>query len=124
MEMNKRQVEFWGVTLLICLVVSVAIMIVDFQIKQAILEESTRLRLSIEEWEVRKSGLRADKVRATDDSANHTTIPGYVLVEPTAGMEAGNVRDGSQKEAPKSQGRRRNVSNGEATNRKVPPGDK
>ena len=91
MELNKKQTEFWTVLLIVCLVVSVAIMLVDFQIKQAILEESTRLKLVIEEWEVRYSGHRQDNQRTTNDSANDATISGPVLVDPATRMEAGAI---------------------------------
>jgi hypothetical protein len=95
-ELNKKQTEFWGVILIICLIVSVAIMLVDFQIKQAILEESTRLRLAIEGWEIRTSGLRPNQNRASDNATLNSSIPADVLVDTTAGMEAGNVSNGDK----------------------------
>ena len=116
MELNKKQTEFWAVILIICLVVSAAIMLVDFQIKQAILEESSRLRMSLEAWEVRTSGLRTGQDRASDDSANHTTIPGSVLVDQPTGMEAGNVSNGAKAQAPKATARRQPKPKGEADN--------
>jgi|SRR5215475_8370821 len=112
MELNRKQTEFWAVILIICLVVSAAIMLVDFQIKQAILEESTRLRVALEEWEVRYSGLRASQNRATNDSADNPTIPGTVLVDQPARMEAGNVSNGATSQAPKARTRRQPKSEG------------
>jgi hypothetical protein len=116
MELNKKQTEFWAVILIICLVVSAAIMLVDFQIKQAILEESVRLRLAIEEWEVRSSGLRANKNRATNDSTDNATISGSVLVDQPARMETGNVSNGATKQAPKTTARRQPKSQGKTDN--------
>lgn len=116
MELNKRQTEFWAVILIICLVVSAAIMLVDFQIKQAILEESSRLRLDIEAWEVRTSGLRTGQDRANADSDKHATIPGSLLVDDAARMEAGNVPNGDKTQAPKTTARRQPKPQREADN--------
>lgn len=116
MELNRKQTEFWAVILIICLVVSAAIMLVDFQIKQAILEESLRLRLALEEWEVRYSGLRAGQNGASNDSGNHSTIPGNVLVDQPARMETGNVSNGATPQAPKATSRRQPKPRGQADN--------
>lgn len=124
MELSRKQTEFWAVILLVCLVVSAAIMLVDFQIKQAILEESTRLRLVIEGWEVRQSGYRASKDRATNDATDNGSFPGPVLVESTTGMEAGNVSNGGPPSRPKAARNRRHEPSRKVDGGEVPPGDK
>lgn len=48
MQMSKKQAEFFTVLILICTVTAAAILLIDFQIKGAILEESNRLRKIIE----------------------------------------------------------------------------
>ena len=123
-DLNKKQVEFWGVILIICLVVATAILLVDFQIKQAILEESSRLRLRIEEWEVRHSGLRTHKDGATNDPANNGPFPGPVLVDSTTGMETGDVPNGGpkpRKPSTSSRGRRHDTK-GTSNGGEIPPG--
>jgi hypothetical protein len=98
MEMSKRQAEFWVMILVLCIITAAVIMLVDFGIKAAILEESTRLRLAIEEQEVRRSGQKPSRTDASgvaNDSPNHPPIPSDVLVVDSAGMEAGNVPNGA-----------------------------
>jgi|SRR5215469_584652 len=114
MELNKKQTEFWAVLLMVCLVVSVAIMLVDFQIKQAILEESARLKLIIETWEFKANGLRESKNRGTDNSADNSAFPAVVLVDPATGMEAGNVPDSTAKQANGRPGSNRRKSDRQA----------
>lgn len=124
MELTEKATKFWAVMLMVCLVVSVAIMVVDFSIKQSILEESTRLRLDIEAWEVRQSGLRTSKVGATNNPANNPTVSRNVLVDNPARMEAGNVPVRTTQKTKTSTRGRRHESNGTATGGEIPSGDK
>lgn len=119
MELSKKQLEFWAVLLIIILSASVLIMLVDFGIKAAILEESTRLRLKIEEWE--KGGRNPTKANASgasNDVAIDTPFPSDLLVVNPSRVEKGNVPNGTTKKAA-SPRRRQPKPNGPSGNREV-----
>jgi hypothetical protein len=124
-EITKKQTEFWVFILVMCIAVSCAVLLVDFGIKAAILEESTRLRLVIEDEEVRRSGRKraeADANRATNDAPDDASIPGNVLVVQPARMEAGGSANGTEKQVP-SPRVRRPKSGRPATDRTVSEGN-
>jgi hypothetical protein len=96
MEMSKKQAEFWVALLVLCLIFAVAITLVDYGIKASILEQSNRIRLLIEEWEINhgRNATGANEVRTNDDPDNNTPIPSDVLVVNPPGMETGNDATG------------------------------
>lgn len=99
MEMSKKQAEFWVALLVLCIIFAVAILLVDFGIKSAILEESTRLRLVIEDEEVRRSGRKpagTNAVGANNDRGNDVPFPSDVLVDHPPGMEKGSSPNGDK----------------------------
>lgn len=90
MEMTRRQAEFWTLIIGICTVVSIAVLLLDFGIKAAILEESTRLRIAIED-EARKNGRQSKETntgRIDNDDSVDGPIPDDLLVVDSTGMEA------------------------------------
>jgi hypothetical protein len=126
MEMSKKQAEFWVALIILCLIFAVAITLVDFGIKASILEQSNRLRLEMEEWEVRISGRKptgTDEVGASDDAPNDTSIPGDVLVVNPPGMEAGNGDSGHTAKARNTVANRAKPGR-QTRNRTIPNGDK
>jgi hypothetical protein len=96
MEMTKKQAEFWAFIIIICSMTALAILIVDFGIKSAILEESTRLRLTIEEHSGHKRQ-KSDDSRTANDPSDDSHISGDVLVVNSQRMEKGNVHNGAEK---------------------------
>jgi hypothetical protein len=50
MQMSKKQAEFFTILIIICTATAAAILLIDFQIKGAILEESTRMRKELERY--------------------------------------------------------------------------
>lgn len=95
MQLSKKT-ELWAVIMLVCLFVSILVLLVDFGIKEAILEESGKLRLRIEEWEVRTGGYGKNEKRTSNDTRDNGTIPGDVLVDTTPGVETRHVPKGAE----------------------------
>jgi len=96
MEMSKKQAEFWVAMIVLCIVVAVAILLVDFGIKSAILEESNRLRLSIEEAMRGQKPAGANESGADNVAPNNPPYPADVLVVEPSRMEKG-VSDNGDK---------------------------
>lgn len=94
MELNKKQLEFWAFIVIMALAASIAVLLIDFQIKTAILEESNRLRLTIEGWQGGQNRQAANANGAVPDASNDAAIPGDVLVVDPPGMETGSDANG------------------------------
>jgi len=122
MQMTKKQAEFWVALLVLCIIVAVAVLLVDFGIKAAILEESNKLRLTIEGIERGQNAGGAAQDRADNNTSNDATIPSDVLVGDTPGMEAGSA-DNPATVNGQSQATRRPKSRRPARNREVQSGD-
>lgn len=105
MEMTKKQTEFWAFIIMICLAVSIAVLLVDFGIKAAILEESTKLRLLIEENSGRKSQESASG-RTDNDADINSSVPPDLLLEYIAPVETGDVPNGTAEKVRPSPARR------------------
>jgi hypothetical protein len=125
-ELTKKQAEFWVAILVLCIIFAVAILLVDFGIKAAILEESNRLRLQIEDWEVRQSGrvaAAANAGRTGNDDSDNPPFPSDVLVDNATGMEKGSSPNGDT--APRANPRKRRAQpSRQASPRTIQDGDK
>lgn len=92
-DMSKKQAEFFALLILICTVTAAFILLIDFQIKGAILEESNRMRRAIEQHATSANG-----VRPGNNGSNDTDYPadlvrgGTTIVETTGNI---HVTDGS-----------------------------
>lgn len=98
MQMTKKQLEFWTIALIFCIGVSILVLVIDFGIKGAILEESTRLRLIIEEHSGRTAKANADG--NVDDVPVHGPDIGPVLVDDAPGLETGSNPNGDKASVP------------------------
>lgn len=125
MEMTKKQAEFWVAILVLCLFTAVAILLVDFGIKASILEESNRLRLTIEEETVRRGSKPdgANENRNANDISDNPPLPSDVLVVDPSRLEEGNASNGATEKGPNTRPRRAQ-SRGQARTRGIPSGDK
>jgi hypothetical protein len=121
MEMTKKQAEFWAFIIIMCTMAAIAILLVDFGIKSAILEESTRLRLTIEEHSGRQRQ-ETNASGASDDAPNDPPFPSDVLVVNPERLEKGNVHNGSAEAAHRPANRRTKPS-GQADTGTVPNGN-
>lgn len=124
MEISKKQAEFWAFIIIMCTVAAIAILLVDFGIKTAILEESNKLRLVIEEEEVRRNGRKHAGTNASgspNDANNDAPVPGDVLVDDTTGMETGYVSNGNtETSGPASAANRRTKPSRQTNPRAIP----
>lgn len=91
MTLTRKQMEFWSILLAMAIGVSVLILIIDFGIKGAILEESTRLRLRIEEWERGRSADKANANGASNDAPVIAPFPSDLLVDNGSRVEKGDA---------------------------------
>lgn len=123
MEMNKKQLEFFTVLLGIILAASVLILLVDFGIKASILEESTRLRLKIEEWQNGRSGTQTDTGRASNDSVDNAPLSIPILVDQPARMETTDVPNGIAETSANPRARRRSKPKGQTDNSGISDGN-
>ena len=124
--MSKKQAEFWVALIVLCIIFAVAILLVDFGIKAAILEESTRLRLAIEDEEVRRSGRNTagtNAVGTDNDRNNDPAFPADVLVVDPSRMEKGSSPNGDKTPGTNPR-KRRAQSPRQASPRTIPNGDK
>jgi hypothetical protein len=108
MQLTKRQMEFWTLILVLCIGTAIVVLLLDFGIKAAILEESTRMRLKIEEWE-RLNGRHSEGTnegRDGNDALDNPPLPSDVLVVDAARMEERVNPNGSPRTARKTNKRR------------------
>jgi hypothetical protein len=125
MEMSKKQTEFWVALLVLCIIFAVAIMLVDFGIKSSILEQSNRIRLLMEDWEIRNGRITtgATDIRDNDDHSNDIAFPGDVLLFDPPGMETGNADNGTAEKTDNTSTRRSKPIR-PTSPRTIPHGDK
>jgi len=96
MDLNKKQLEFWAFIIIMALGASIAVLLIDFSIKTAILEESNKLRLVIEGWQGGQHRQATNANGVVPNPDNDAPIPGDVLVVDPPGMEAGSGANGSK----------------------------
>lgn len=122
MDLNKRQLEFWAFIIIMALGASIAVLLIDFSIKTAILEESNKLRLVIEGWQGGQHRQTTDANGVVPDPDNDAPIPGDVLVVNSPGMETGSGANGS-KASDKSASNRRAQSRRPSSPGTIPGGN-
>ncbi len=87
-DMSKRQAEFFTVLIIIATLTAAAILVIDFQIKGAILEQASRFRQQYEEWQNGQSSARPANSRADYHRADNGAYPSDMVASGNAGMEA------------------------------------
>jgi hypothetical protein len=87
MDMSKKQVEFFAFLIIICTVTAAAILIIDYQIKGSILEESNKMRRTIEWWQNGQRPATADRNRPDRNPGNDVPYPSDMVDSGTTGME-------------------------------------
>lgn len=87
MELTKKNTEFFTILFVICLVTAVAVMVVDFGIKAAILEESNALKKVIDRE--RNGRQRPAKDRASDNGRHDSPYPSDLLGNVPTRVEEG-----------------------------------
>lgn len=125
MQLTKRQLEFWAFVIVLCLSVSIAVLLIDFGIKAAILEESVRLRVKIDQWEV-ANGQRPASTNDSgidNDSSVDDDLSFDVLVVDSSRMEKGHASNGSKETSNSTRSRRRTEPNGADTDTSIQTGN-
>lgn len=90
MQMSKKQAEFFTILILICTVTAAAILIIDYQIKGSILEQSNRMRKDLERF----YGQRPATANSSRHDSNDSDNPGYpadMVGSGTTGMETAST---------------------------------
>jgi len=107
MEMSKKQAEFFTILILICTVTAAAILLIDYQIKGAILEESNRMRKELERHYGQRSAA-ANGSGPVSNPDNDAAYPSDLVDSGTARVEATGPNDtDSKRNAAKSERRPR-----------------
>jgi hypothetical protein len=116
-EPNLKRAEFFAILIGICTVTAIIILVVDFQIKGAILDATNRY-YKFRANENDGIGKARPNLPGHIDGRNDGGIPAYLVDNGNAGMEkAGNT----SQPVPKARARNRSNSGG---NSEVPSGDK
>jgi hypothetical protein len=105
MEMSKKQAEFFTILILICTVTAAAILLIDYQIKGTILEESNRMRKDLERHYGQRSAA-ANGSRFVSDTDNDPAYPSDMVGSGTARVEETGPNQGDNGQAPAPKPRR------------------
>jgi hypothetical protein len=98
---SKDTIKFWTFLTVMLLAVAVAVTLIDLTIKAAILAESNRVKLAMDEWWEVQNGQKADGRTDERNRANGSidgNLSGDVLATDNAGLEAGNASNGAAKQ--------------------------
>lgn len=83
--MSKKQAQFFAGLILICTVTAALVLVIDYQIKGAILEQANRLRLEIEGWQRGQSTAATGSHGSGNHTDNHVSYPSDLV-------DSGNAR--------------------------------
>lgn len=98
--MSKKQAQFFAGLILICTVTAALVLVIDYQIKGAILEQANRLRLEIEGWQRGQSPAATSGYRPDSHPANHVDYPADLVDSGTTRVEtAGHNGSASQQDS-------------------------
>lgn len=87
MEASKRQLEFFAFIIWIAVLTAAAILIIDFQIKGAILDQVTNFRRQYEEWQSGQAGKATASKRPDNHRNNDVAYPGDMVAGRDASVE-------------------------------------
>jgi hypothetical protein len=93
-QMSKKQAEFFTILILICTVTAAAILIIDYQIKGSILEQSNRMRKDLERFYGQRPAA-SDSSRYDSNDRNDPAYPSDMVGSGATGMEATGPIPGS-----------------------------
>ena len=93
-EGTESKIKFWAVLAIICLMVAVAVTLVDLTIKTVILQESNDLKLFIESVRNDPRTIGTDESRVDSDPGNNSAVSPNVLDINSARVETRDVSQG------------------------------
>lgn len=121
MELSKKQAQFYAVLVGGCVAIAILVLLIDFNIKASILDESARLREVINGQ--RPTG--SNDPRANSNHTEHNNISGDVLSEQRPRMEKRDVANGFPVAVSNPNGKGRwSDDAGKGDDKNVPTGDK
>lgn len=86
-DMSKKQAEFFAILIVLCTITAALVLVIDYQIKGAILEQANRVRRDIEGWQRGQSAATASGNRSDSDAGNHVGYPSDLVDSGTARVE-------------------------------------
>lgn len=86
-DMSKKQAEFFAILIMLCTITAALVLVIDYQIKGAILEQANRVRRDIEGWQRGQSAAAASGNRSDSDAGNHVGYPSDLVDSGTARVE-------------------------------------
>lgn len=118
MKDTRDNIKFWTMLTAMILLVSVAVLLIDMTIKAAILEESNALRRAI-------LGVQDDRAAKTSSNgaSYNSDSAGSVLDKFPAGMETGNVPNGTKETTSPTRDNNTSETPRESRGRKISEGD-
>lgn len=87
-DMSKKQAQFFAGLILICTITAALVLVIDYQIKGAILEQANRLRLEIEDWQRGQGTKTTGSNRPDNHAGNDVSYPADLVHSGTTGVEA------------------------------------
>ena len=97
-DMSKKQAEFFATLILVCTITAALVLVIDYQIKGAILEQATRLRLEIEGWQRGQKPAAASGNRSDSHPDNHVHYPSDLVGSRTTRVEASGHNGSANKQ--------------------------
>jgi hypothetical protein len=86
-EMSKKQIEFFVILIWLAVLTAIAILVIDFQIKGAIVEQAIKLREVVNG----QKGEATASQRSDNNGTNNPPYPSNMVDSGHAGMEAGSA---------------------------------
>lgn len=89
--MSKKQAQFFAGLIIICTITAALVLVIDYQIKGAILEQANRLRLQIEGFQRGQNPATASGNRSDSDVGDHVSYPADLVDSGTPRVEASSA---------------------------------
>jgi hypothetical protein len=83
-EMSKKQIEFFVILIWVAVLTAIAILVIDFQIKGAIIEQAIKLREAMNG----QTGKTTASQRPDNNGSNNAAYPNDMVASGNARMEA------------------------------------
>lgn len=93
--MSKKQAQFFAGLIIICTITAALVLVIDYQIKGAILEQANRLRLEIEGWQRGQNPAAASGNRSDSDAGNDVSYPSDLVDSGTTRVETSSPHSAS-----------------------------
>lgn len=86
--MSRKQAQFFAGLIIICTITAALVLVIDYQIKGAILEQANKLRHEIEGWQRGQNPASTSGNRLDSHPDNHVPYPSHLVDSGTTRVEA------------------------------------